>query len=461
MADKIVYLRAYDAFLVNDTGGEVQQEEDLPCVHLTQKPTVRIYLRDEDGVSEWSNPGLTSGSSITISLLKNYGTAAVALCVTNTDITIDETDQYIEFVLNANTENLQTALGTAQQDTTTYLEIQIIPNGDTEIRHVWQFSWIAKNIGNNVLEDPDELPDGYPSLVEIQAQFVAKSLFDANTILAADTDDTPAALTIAEDRVVGRIAGGNITGLTAAQILTLIGVAAGADVTADAGAVMEADYDAYTILAADSDNTPIALTVGASTFVGRKATGGIVAMSVAEAKALLNLTVYRTCWIPAASMVSRATNGAQSKEKEFATNDVNIDLFGFDDTTEEGVQFTFKMPLEWDASHLKAKFVWSADEGLATETVRWSVRARAFANDDAFDQAFGTAQTVDDTFIAQGDNHESGATGTIVPAGTPVGGSLLVFEIVRVVAADDLTGDADLVGVFLQYGEGSTPPSAW
>lgn len=54
---------------------------------------------------------------------------------------------------------------------------------------------------------------------------VQESLFDANTILAANTDDTPAALTIAEQRIVGRITSGNITGLTAAQVKTLLGIA--------------------------------------------------------------------------------------------------------------------------------------------------------------------------------------------------------------------------------------------
>lgn len=62
---------------------------------------------------------------------------------------------------------------------------------------------------------------------------VTKALFDANTILAADSDNVPVALEIAEQRVLGRITAGNIVGLTAAQILTLIGVTAGADVTGD------------------------------------------------------------------------------------------------------------------------------------------------------------------------------------------------------------------------------------
>lgn len=52
--------------------------------------------------------------------------------------------------------------------------------------------------------------------------------FDAQTILAATTDDTPAALTVAEQTLVGRITSGNIAALTATQVRTLINVANGA-----------------------------------------------------------------------------------------------------------------------------------------------------------------------------------------------------------------------------------------
>lgn len=47
---------------------------------------------------------------------------------------------------------------------------------------------------------------------------VMEADFDANTILSADADDTPAPLTIAEDRIVGRLTGGNIVDLTGAQV---------------------------------------------------------------------------------------------------------------------------------------------------------------------------------------------------------------------------------------------------
>lgn len=60
---------------------------------------------------------------------------------------------------------------------------------------------------------------------------VLETLFNANTILKADTDNTPAALTVAEQTLVGRITAGVITALTATQVRTLLNVEDGA--TAD------------------------------------------------------------------------------------------------------------------------------------------------------------------------------------------------------------------------------------
>jgi hypothetical protein len=54
--------------------------------------------------------------------------------------------------------------------------------------------------------------------------------------------------------------------------------------------VTKALFDAYSILFADSDDTPQALTVGASTIVGRKATGGIAALSPAEIMGVIQVT---------------------------------------------------------------------------------------------------------------------------------------------------------------------------
>jgi len=58
---------------------------------------------------------------------------------------------------------------------------------------------------------------------------VYKTLFNAQTILAATTDDTPAALTVAEQTLVGRITAGNIAALTPAQVMAMLSGQAAAD----------------------------------------------------------------------------------------------------------------------------------------------------------------------------------------------------------------------------------------
>jgi len=87
----------------------------------------------------------------------------------------------------------------------------------------------------------------------------------------------------------------SVSGLMSSSDKTkLDGVEDGADVTdatnvSAAGAVMKSLYDLNTILAADADNNPQPLTVNPSTFVGRKASGPIAAMSPGEARTILNV----------------------------------------------------------------------------------------------------------------------------------------------------------------------------
>jgi len=61
------------------------------------------------------------------------------------------------------------------------------------------------------------------------ALYVLKSLFDANTILIAASDDTPEALAIAASRVVGRKSTGGIVALTGAELMAMLTGQAGAD----------------------------------------------------------------------------------------------------------------------------------------------------------------------------------------------------------------------------------------
>lgn len=111
---------------------------------------------------------------------------------------------------------------------------------------------------------------------------VPKSLYDANTILKADSDDTPVALSVPASTFVGRKAAGSIAAMTATEAAALL-----------TDLVPKSLYDANTVLAATTDDTPAALTVGASTFVGRKASGNIAAMTPTEAQALFEMA-YNT-----------------------------------------------------------------------------------------------------------------------------------------------------------------------
>ena len=80
---------------------------------------------------------------------------------------------------------------------------------------------------------------------------VMEADYGAQTILAATADDTPAALTVAEQTLVGRITGGNVDALTAAQVRTLLNVEDGAAADPSAAEVKtlyesNADTNAFT-----------------------------------------------------------------------------------------------------------------------------------------------------------------------------------------------------------------------
>lgn len=90
------------------------------------------------------------------------------------------------------------------------------------------------------------------------ADTIAESLVDAKgDLLAASADDTVARLAVGTNDYVLTADSGEATGLKWAA-------SAGG-----AGGVLEADYDAHTILAATSDDTPVTLTVAEQTLVGR------------------------------------------------------------------------------------------------------------------------------------------------------------------------------------------------
>lgn len=171
--------------------------------------------------------------------------------------------------------------------------------------------------------------------------------------------------------------------------------------------------------------------------------------------------VYRHTDVDAGAMVPRSTNGAEAVTRS-GTND-EVDGFAFDSITEEGVQFKWAMPDEWDLSTIKVKFYWEPDTGAtAADGVTWGISAKAISNDDALDGAFSASVDTDDTVIAVGDEHIV-ASNAITVSGTPALGDEIMFEITRVVgdANDDMTEDAILRKIVIQWKESTTEPSLW
>ena len=137
---------------------------------------------------------------------------------------------------------------------------------------------------------------------------------------------------------------------------------------------------------------------------------------------------------------------------EAGTNDIDYDVLDFATDADENAFCNIWMPGNWDAGVIQFRYVWTNAGGGAAETVTFEFSGRSYSDDDAIDQAVGTAVEVADTWIAQGDIHYSDWSGDVTITGATAG-EWVHLELMRDVSQDDLTGDARLVGVQIRYKE--------
>lgn len=156
-------------------------------------------------------------------------------------------------------------------------------------------------------------------------------------------------------------------------------------------------------------------------------------------------------WIPASAWIPRTTNGCGVDSRELATNRTNWDELLFDPGADEFAQAVTILPNNYNNGTITARFYWTASTG--TGDVIFGIQGRAFANDDALDSAFGTAQTVTDTLIATNDMHITSATSAVTIGGTPAANTPILFQIYRDADAggDSLSSDARLIGVEILF----------
>jgi len=196
-----------------------------------------------------------------------------------------------------------------------------------------------------------------------------ESLFNANTILKADSDDTPEALTVGEQTLVGRITAGEITALTATQVRTLISVEDGADVTdtanvTTAGALMDSEVDANLKTFVLPASTTIS-AFGASIVDDADATAVIATLNLDADIATLSLPASTTISAFGASIVDDAD------EATFKAT-VNLEI-GTDVLAEQTIGIADDNLVEIDdadaADNDYAKFTANGLEGRSYEEV--------------------------------------------------------------------------------------------
>lgn len=157
-----------------------------------------------------------------------------------------------------------------------------------------------------------------------------------------------------------------------------------------------------------------------------------------------------TIWLPATSFVAKATSGAGSTTYDSGSNDVTVTAWGFDTTTQEYIHsIPIGMPKSWNESTVTAIVYWTNAGGASTETVRWTVAGMAISDDDTINTTFGTAVNIDDTWLAQNDLHIAAESSAITIGGTPAENDMIVLQVSRDVANDNMAGDAVFLGMKL------------
>jgi hypothetical protein len=232
--------------------------------------------------------------------------------------------------------------------------------------------------------------------------------------------------------------------LTADHTLTLTTGDADRTVTISGNATISQDYSS-TGSPTFATPTVTGLNVGSTSTTLTESAAGIVAV---EGTPLLKAG-KQTIWIPASAMWARTTNGPGAASRELTTGgDIMIKGLAFDTTTEEAAQFYIAFPKSWDKGTITFRAHWTNVNGLTTETVSWGLSAGAFTDSDAIDSTdLGTEVRVSDTWLAANDLHVTAESSAVTVGNTPIDADLVIGQIARSVSNDNMTGDAELLGV--------------
>jgi len=167
----------------------------------------KVAMVSCDGAVSWSGGTLTWGGTIHIYFTREDGTA-IHNSIAASNIALAD-DEFCYVTLSETNDAVLTMAKAAI--------------GDGSASGFKAYNILVMGFRNAADDQfyPEELAGVFAASAAAGA-YVQNSTFNANTILKADTDNTPEALEIAEQRIVGRKTSGNITGLTGAEVNTIL-----------------------------------------------------------------------------------------------------------------------------------------------------------------------------------------------------------------------------------------------
>lgn len=134
-----------------------------------------------------------------------------------------------------------------------------------------------------------------------------------------------------------------------------------------------------------------------------------------------------------------------------SANMPDVQTLNFNQTTQQHAQFAIPLPKRWNRGTITARFRWSHAATTTNFGCVWGIQAVAVGDNEAINQAYGTAVEVTDTGGTTNRLYVSGETAAFTVANTPADGDTIFFRVYRKAAdaADTLAIVARLHGVDL------------
>lgn len=202
------------------------------------------------------------------------------------------------------------------------------------------------------------------------------------------------------------------------------------------------------------DDDILIVDPAATTKKGRFDVGGVTAgqtrvMTFPDKDITLSSVIgTQEIYFPAQALKPRATAGAALTDRTQATSNYEQSTMNYDTATQEYAQLPpIALPANYDNGTVKFKLYWTCTGGSSAQTIDFDMSGYAYSDNDALTTAFSGTQNVTDTWIADNDLHVSAYSAAITIGGTPADQDLIVLELTRDVAADDLGVDAEIIGV--------------